>query len=94
MATQSHKFMEGKYLFSFGTVSVKLTRNQFKVLALVQSKPGMSLTEILDDIADIYQEYPESSLVFRQIQTLETLGLIYSQLFQEKRKVRRYFPNI
>ena len=73
---------------------LKLTEQQFKILMLIKSKPGMNLPEIVDEIAEIYGEFPNSSAVKPKLYALEKKELINSQLvaLYKKRKTRRYYP--
>ena len=76
--------------------SLKLTEQQFKLLMLIKSKPGMNLTEIIDEIAEIYEEFPNSSAVKPKLDALEEKELIHSQLvtLYKKRKTRRYYSQV
>ncbi|ERT04293.1 hypothetical protein M595_5766 [Lyngbya aestuarii BL J] len=75
---------------------LKLTEQQFKLLTLIKSKPGMNLTEILDEIAEIYEEFPDGGAVKAKLYILEEKELIRSQLvtLYKKRRTRRYYSQV
>ncbi|EAW33347.1 hypothetical protein [Lyngbya sp. PCC 8106] len=76
--------------------SLKLTEQQFKLLMLILSKPGMNLPEILDEIGEIYGEFPDGGAVKAKLYILEEKRLVYSQLvpLRKGHKTRRYYPAI